>query len=716
MPSWSHSLSQEHQWTGRKLIGDDDLSEDEDDSGGEEDPSEAGSMDMESTLDKRHITDEEPGQSSDDEKQTISHVDQEGLATRFHHQNPFRNPTQESQESVGNTSFLKRTLLTTEEMEDSDGYAEEWEDGDVSEGGPINESWSSGRISPASGYQQQIRQTDGKRWKTFNLNEQNEMANDSNSGCAGSSTILDAQRDPDEREPPISSIDSGRVENAALTPKGPSSSQALASKRRKKAIKYLEHVILDLLRQIVAITKIQLQEVRSEIGEGDGSESESENEELEESGLERPTTLNEANVTADEEGKGVSNVCIPLLNRATGNLKYLKYPGKPGQSDTTALSLARLLRVCELLHHALVEDIIVTKRDIYYKDVNLFGKQSVVDALIDDVVASIGLKRMDFNVVASPKGLVASSGLILLMKNDEKKTLSATPSIIPSNGEIIEIQSARPPRWALVIEKEATFTTLCKSGILADEELADGLLITGKGYPDLATLHFLKLLSESFPECLIGILVDADPHGLDILSVYRYGSKKMRYTAEAEGLALGAKAVWMGVMATEWSHLLKAYSWHQAESMLQEDDLPMDWKLVTLRTLPNRNQTLRRELVHMLHMRRKAEIQILGGIAATGRSAGNDFAESQAEPRPSPRSTQESVAKSRSLQNEGVGQEPDRIVRAIPEERTESVESSGDTRSSEGRDRLYDYVKAKLCKMLYKLPETEEKMDVGFSD
>jgi meiotic recombination protein SPO11 len=53
--------------------------------------------------------------------------------------------------------------------------------------------------------------------------------------------------------------------------------------------------------------------------------------------------------------------------------------------------------------------------------------------------------------------------------------------------------------------------------------------------------------------CPIAILVDADAHGLDILSVYQYGSKGMRFTAEAEGLALGKRATWIGVKATEWS-------------------------------------------------------------------------------------------------------------------------------------------------------------------
>ena len=88
--------------------------------------------------------------------------------------------------------------------------------------------------------------------------------------------------------------------------------------KRKKAIKYLEHIILDLLRQLVAITKLQLRQVRSEIGEGDGSESESENEEPDDNGFDKPSTVDEANAAIEEEGKGLPNISIPLLNRATG--------------------------------------------------------------------------------------------------------------------------------------------------------------------------------------------------------------------------------------------------------------------------------------------------------------------------------------------------------------------------------------------------------------
>ncbi len=47
-------------------------------------------------------------------------------------------------------------------------------------------------------------------------------------------------------------------------------------------------------------------------------------------------------------------------------------------------------------------------------------------------------------------------------------------------------------------------------------------------------------------------LVDADPFGLDILSVYMNGSQKSRMTTEHDGLALGDRIKWLGVKVTEW--------------------------------------------------------------------------------------------------------------------------------------------------------------------
>jgi hypothetical protein len=121
----------------------------------------------------------------------------------------------------------------------------------------------------------------------------------------------------------------------------------------------------------------------------------------------------------------------------------------------------------------------------------------------------------------------------------------------------------------------------------------------------------------------------------------------------------------------------------------------------------------RRELVHMLHMRRKAEIQILGGIAAMDRFDGSQFSGPVAGRMESPTSEEEPVAKPTSPPNEssgeGLQQHGDLTTLG---DRAASVESSNNTPSPESHDKLYDYVKGKLYKMLHRTLETGDEMDI----
>jgi meiotic recombination protein SPO11 len=47
-------------------------------------------------------------------------------------------------------------------------------------------------------------------------------------------------------------------------------------------------------------------------------------------------------------------------------------------------------------------------------------------------------------------------------------------------------------------------------------------------------------------------LVDADPHGIDIMQVYTLGSKSTTHSHDHKGLVLGRRLNWMGVKASEW--------------------------------------------------------------------------------------------------------------------------------------------------------------------
>ena len=56
--------------------------------------------------------------------------------------------------------------------------------------------------------------------------------------------------------------------------------------------------------------------------------------------------------------------------------------------------------------------------------------------------------------------------------------------------------------FVLVIEKHAVFTTLASA--LADIEARFGscIMLTGKGYPDVATRELLKRIADEWPECV----------------------------------------------------------------------------------------------------------------------------------------------------------------------------------------------------------------------
>lgn len=120
-------------------------------------------------------------------------------------------------------------------------------------------------------------------------------------------------------------------------------------------------------------------------------------------------------------------------------------------------------------------------------------------------------------------------------------------------------------------------------------------------------------------------LVDSDPHGLDILSTYRFGSAALSH--DSANLAV-PRLEWLGVKGTEWDDLgvdrdellpLSLHDRRKALAMLKREGLPAEWRCVAL-ALSRKGGTLtivvRRELQYMLHLGRKAEIQILASSSS----------------------------------------------------------------------------------------------------
>ncbi|XWS27735.1 hypothetical protein CRYUN_Cryun25bG0006100 [Craigia yunnanensis] len=99
-------------------------------------------------------------------------------------------------------------------------------------------------------------------------------------------------------------------------------------------------------------------------------------------------------------------------------------------------------------------------------------------------------------------------------------------------------------QYILVVEKESVFQRLANDQFCNKNRC---IVITGRGYPDVPTRRFLRLLVDKL--CLpVYCLVDCDPYGFDILATYRFGSMQMAYDAKFLRVP---QIQWLGVFPSD---------------------------------------------------------------------------------------------------------------------------------------------------------------------
>ena len=182
-------------------------------------------------------------------------------------------------------------------------------------------------------------------------------------------------------------------------------------------------------------------------------------------------------------------------------------------------------RVLQLLHAVLYKRIHITKRDLFYTDVKLFVDQTESDGVLDDVATMIGCTRSNLHVVASDKGLVV--GRITFYEDgdyiDCTKMGVGGKAIPPYIDKIENITS--DAEFILLVEKEAAYMRMAEDRFYMRYPC---IVITAKGQPDVASRMFLSRIASELSIPVLA-LVDSDPYGLKILSVYMSGSKNMSY-------------------------------------------------------------------------------------------------------------------------------------------------------------------------------------------
>ncbi|KAI1135600.1 DNA topoisomerase IV, alpha subunit [Hypoxylon sp. FL0543] len=251
---------------------------------------------------------------------------------------------------------------------------------------------------------------------------------------------------------------------------------------------------------------------------------------------------------------------IPLRSRRSGNENPIRFPANTRAEVKRFTCVLQVLHMC---HEALVSGHVVTKRsglsrsrnsftigtlslnnrrNIYYQNSDLFGSQQYVDTLVDDIAFTFGVGRNVLNVVAAYKGLIAGGVTIELKNNSAVHCNSDGNGALIPRAEVIRRLDIDEVKWIMVIEKEATFRGLAASRYFETSAAGPGVLITGKGYPDLVTRQFLHNLHSTFSQVPIHALVDFDPSGIEIMLTYKRGSQGL---AHEENVAVPGLS-WLG--------------------------------------------------------------------------------------------------------------------------------------------------------------------------
>ena len=226
---------------------------------------------------------------------------------------------------------------------------------------------------------------------------------------------------------------------------------------------------------------------------------------------------------------------IQLPSRASSNIRWdeendLLLLGKQIMEKqfhtlTSVADITRLMRVLEVVTELLNENLHATKREVFYTDVNLFKEQKNSDKSIEDVATMLYTTRNSTHIVAAPRG--SCVGRLRIRDQTDIIDLEGQGSggwtISPFLDQIEIIES--DAEFILVIEKNAAMMRLSEARFWRDYPC---ILITAQGVGNVATRMFLKRLNKEL-NLPTFTLVDSDPYGHYIHSVYLRGSKRLSY-------------------------------------------------------------------------------------------------------------------------------------------------------------------------------------------
>ncbi|MCP4763755.1 MAG: hypothetical protein GY870_18435 [archaeon] len=267
---------------------------------------------------------------------------------------------------------------------------------------------------------------------------------------------------------------------------------------------------------------------------------------------------------------------------------------------TSVQDATRVMKVLEIIYELLNKKKHMTKREVFYGDVNLFKDQKYSDASIEDVSTLLRTTRNSTGIVAKARG--SAVGRLKLRDGNEIIDLNAQGSgawsISPMIDRIEVVES--DAEFILVLEKDAAMMRLIEEKWWKKFPC---IALTAEGVGNVATRMFLKKINTAL-KLPTFCLVDCDPYGHYIYSVYIRGSKRLSYESP--------------FLATPEMHLLGVLSKDLDEYNI-DDKVRIEMDKNDMKRLDDmlaedfvkNNKPWRKDLEIMKKTKQKAEIQAL---------------------------------------------------------------------------------------------------------
>ncbi|XP_015084761.1 meiotic recombination protein SPO11-2 [Solanum pennellii] len=272
--------------------------------------------------------------------------------------------------------------------------------------------------------------------------------------------------------------------------------------------------------------------------------------------------------------------------------------------ENSAKSFIRVWKVMEMCYQIMVQEKRVTQRELYYKllcdSPDYFTSQLQVNRTIQDLVALLRCSRYSLGIMASSRGAIA--GRLLLQEPDKEvvdcSACGSSGYAISGDLELLEkLTMETDARYIIMVEKHAIFQRLAEDRVFNQIPC---ILITAKGFPDIATRFLLHRICRMFPNLPVLGLVDWNPAGLAILCTFKFGSIGMGL--EAYRYACNVK--WLGLRKDDINQLIP----EECLVPLKPRDLQIAKSLMSSEILQD---SYKEEVAAMIQSGRRAEIEAL---------------------------------------------------------------------------------------------------------